>query len=160
MAPTRAWWWDSRFKQRDDAPPTYRRAPSTPIVSEARGGASFFFSLACARERSAGRRFGNKLTPRERRRVPLLPDTRASRRSTAAIFYTATALLHRTGGGYRSRYPGGICATVHPTSRSHLRQPPHRGRAVTAPPGPWLRATDAGAAPCSANMPPHESALS
>src|ERR1051325_11185914 len=48
----------------------YRRAPSTPIVSEARGGASFFFPLACARERSAGRRFGNKLTPRERRRVP------------------------------------------------------------------------------------------
>src|ERR1051325_810118 len=47
-----------------------RRAPSTPIVSEARGGASFFFPLACARERSAGRRFGNKLTPRERRRVP------------------------------------------------------------------------------------------
>src|SRR5690349_5605528 len=48
----------------------YRRNSSTPIVSEARGGASFFFPLTCVRERSAGRRFGNKLTPRERRRVP------------------------------------------------------------------------------------------
>src|ERR1051325_8346818 len=29
----------------------YRRAPSTPIVSEARGGASYFFPRSCARER-------------------------------------------------------------------------------------------------------------
>src|ERR1041385_8614138 len=72
---------------------SYRRDSSTPIVSEARGGASFFFPLTCVRERSAGRRFGNKLTPRERRRVPLRSGTHASRRSTAAIFYTATALL-------------------------------------------------------------------
>ena len=51
------------------------------------------FSPSGMRERSAGRRFGNKLTPRERRRVLLRSSTRASRRSTAAIFYTATALL-------------------------------------------------------------------
>src|ERR1043166_1409131 len=86
----------------------YGRAPSTPIVSEARGGASFFFPLACARERSAGRRFGNKLTPRERRRVPLRSGTRASRRSTAAIFYTATALLGLDRRELTSRYPGGF----------------------------------------------------
>src|ERR1051325_3020331 len=54
---------DSHVKQRHGAAPTYGRAPSTPIVSEARGGASFFFPLACARERSAGRRFGNSLAP-------------------------------------------------------------------------------------------------
>ena len=32
-------------------------------------------------------------------------------------------------------------------------------RAVTAPPGPWLRATDAGAAPCSANQTSLDDAL-
>src|ERR1043166_161607 len=81
--------------------------------------------------------------------VPRAP--RASRRSTAAIFYTAPALLGLDRRHETSRDPGGICAAVHPDPCSHLRQTPHRGRAVTAPPGPWLRATDAGAAPCSAN---------
>src|ERR1041385_6560651 len=131
----------------------------TPYCERGAGRCLFFLPLACARERSAGRRFGNKLTPRERRRVPLLPGTRASRRSTSATFYTATALLGLDRRHETSRYPGGICAAVHPDPCSHLRQTPHRGRAVTAPPGPWLRALPAGAAPCSANMTPHESAL-
>src|ERR1044071_5899825 len=102
----------------------------------------------------AERRVGASITngaPRERRRVLLRSSTRASRRSTAAIFYTATALLGLDRRELTSRYPGGIGAAVHPDPCSHLRQTPHRGRAVTAPPGPWLRATDAGAAPCSAN---------
>jgi hypothetical protein len=68
-----------------------------------------------------------------------LTGRRAFRRSTAAICYAVTVLLRRTGGIYRSRYPGSIGAALHPTSRSHLRQPPHRGRTVTAPPGTWLR---------------------
>ena len=63
---------------------------------------------------------------------------------------------HRTSPPDRrtisSRYPGSISAAFHPMGPSHLRRPPHRGRAVTAPPGPWLRATDAGAAPCSVNQ--------
>src|ERR1051325_758355 len=44
-------------------PQPCRHAPSTPIVSEAGGGASFFFPLTKVRERSAGRRYGNKLAP-------------------------------------------------------------------------------------------------
>src|ERR1041385_3987124 len=132
----------------------------TPYCERGAGRCLFFLPLACARERSAGRRFGNKLTPREKRRVPLRSGTRASRRSTAAIFYTATALLGLDRRELTSRYPGGICAAVHPDPCSHLRQTPHRGRAVTAPPGPCLRATDAGAAPCSANRTSPEDALS
>src|SRR5207237_5863768 len=72
--------------------------------------------------------------------------THASRRSTAAIFYTATALLGLDRRDFPSRYPGGICAAVHPDPSSHLRQTPRRGRAVTAPPGTRLRTSPAGAA--------------
>src|ERR1051326_783181 len=123
----------------------------TPYCERGAGRCLFFLPLACARERSAGRRFYNKLAPFGGGAVPLFPGPRASRRSTAAIFYTATALLGLDRRHETSRYPGGIGAAVHPDPCSHLRQTPHRGRAVTAPPGPWLRATDAGAAPCSAN---------
>ena len=52
----------------------------------------------------------------------------------------------RTGGVYRFRDPGSNRAALHPIASSHLKQPPHRVRTVTAPPGPWLRATAAGAA--------------
>jgi hypothetical protein len=65
--------------------------------------------------------------------------TRAFRRSTAAILGPITVLLRRTGGNYRSRYPGSIGAALHPTCPSHLRRLPHRERTVTAPPGTWLR---------------------
>jgi len=74
--------------------------------------------------------------------------TRASRRSTAAIFYTVTVLLRRTGGLHHS-VPGSIGAALHPIVSSHQRQPPHRERTATAPPGTRLRASPAGAAPCS-----------
>src|ERR1051326_1508719 len=76
----------------------YRRAPSTPIVSEARGGASYFFPLACARERSAGRRSGNKLTPRERRRVLLRSSTHASGAPLRRFFTRPPHFLAWTGG--------------------------------------------------------------
>ena len=49
-------------------------------------------------------------------------------------------------GSSHSRDPGGVRAAVHPTSPSHSRRPPHRGRTVTAPPGTGLRSPPAGAA--------------
>src|ERR1051325_8824477 len=63
-----------------------RRDSSPPIVSEARGGASFFLSLACARERSAGRRkvliaFVNRLMV-----VAWPPATRAETVLASTIF--------------------------------------------------------------------------
>jgi hypothetical protein len=85
---------------------------------------------------------------------------RAFRRSTAAICYAVTVLLRRTGGIYRSRYPGSIGAALHPASRSHLRQPPHRGRTVTAPPGTRVRTSPAGAASPLRHRTPPEGALS
>ena len=91
--------------------------------------------------------------------MPLLPGTRASRRSTVAIFVPVTVLLRADRRDFPSRYPGGIGADLHPIASSHQRQPPHRVRTVTAPPGPWLRATDAGAAPCSANQASLDDAL-
>src|ERR1041384_6623260 len=50
--------------------PTIRACAIDPYCERGAGRCLFFLPLACARERSAGRRFGNKLTPRERRRVP------------------------------------------------------------------------------------------
>ena len=53
--------------------------------------------------------------------------TRASRRSTAAIFHTATALLRRTEGTSHSRYPGGIGAALHPMLSKPLKAGPSSG---------------------------------
>jgi hypothetical protein len=45
--------------------------------------------------------------------------TRAFRRSTAAIFDAATALLGLDRRPEISRYPGGIGAAIHPDPSSH-----------------------------------------
>ena len=90
--------------------------------------------------------------------MPLLPGTRASRRSTAAIFHAVTVLLRRTGGLHHS-VPGSIGAALHPIVSSHQRRPPHRERTMTAPPGTGLRAPPAGAAPGSVNQASLEDAL-
>jgi hypothetical protein len=84
--------------------------------------------------------------------------THTSRRSTVAIFHAITVLLRRTGGLHRS-VPGSIGAALHPIVSSHQRRAPHRGRTMTAPPGPWLRATAASATPCSANQASLDDAL-
>src|ERR1044071_9950285 len=120
--------------------PTIRACAIDPYCERGAGRCFFFLPLACARERSAGRRFGNKLTPRERRRVLLRSSTHASRRSTAAIFYAITVLFDRTGGLHRS-VPGSIGAALHPIMSSHQRRAPQRDRTVTAPPGTSLRSS-------------------
>ena len=128
---------------------SYRRDSSPPLSVRRGGGAFLPFALACTRERSAetALRFSSAPCGAARR----VTGTRASRRSTAAIFHAVTVLLRRTGGLHRS-VPGSIGAALHPIVSSHSRRPPQRGRTVTTPPGPWLRATDAGAAPCSVNQ--------
>jgi hypothetical protein len=78
--------------------------------------------------------------------------TRAFRRSTAAICYAATVLLSSDRGIFTTHVIQAALAL--PFIRrcpSHLRRAPHRGRTVTAPPGPGLRGSDAGAAPCTPN---------
>src|ERR1044071_6653794 len=101
MAPTRAWWWDSRFKQRDDAPPTYRRAPSTPIVS---AGRCLFFLSPRMRE-GAERRVGASVTNWHLKEVPRAVVTRHARLPALhrgdfgpchRVFFHRTGDLHLT----------------------------------------------------------------
>src|SRR6185436_7819461 len=99
---------------------------------------------ACAR--GAERRKAHLLKSAPCGAARRLTGTRASRRSTAAIFHAITVLLDRTGGLHHS-VPGSIGAALHPIVSSHQRRPPQRERTVTAPPGTGSRAPPAGAAP-------------
>src|ERR1041385_4500765 len=99
----------SHFQLHDGG--TAIRACAIDPYCERGAGWCLFFLFPHMRE-GAERRVGasvTSLTPRERRRVLLRSSTRASRRSTAAIFYTATALLGLERRHETSRYPGGIC---------------------------------------------------
>ena len=133
------------------------RHDSSPLLFGRRGDRRSLPSLTGVRERSAGKALVAIWHP-GRCRVPLLPGTHASRRSTVAIFDPATVLLRRTGGLHHS-VPGSIGAALHPIVSSHQRRPPQRGRTMTAPPGTGLRAPPAGAAPGSVNQASLEDAL-
>jgi hypothetical protein len=141
---------------RASSPVTSRRDSSAPVVWSARGAPSFPFPHPM-RERSAGTA---RITTGHLTKAPACrcTGTRASRRSTAAIFCAITVLLRRTGGLHHS-VPGSIGAALHPIVSSHQRRPPHRGRTVTAPPGTGLRIPPAGAAPCSVNQTSLDDAL-
>src|SRR5262249_10124082 len=84
--------------------------------------------------------------PHEGAHVPRYRHARLPALHRGDFFTQPPHFLAWTGGSYRSRYPGGIGAAVHPDPSSHLRRTPHRGRAVTAPPGRGFRAPPAGAA--------------
>src|SRR4051794_24086434 len=77
---------------------------------------------------------------------------RALRRSTVAIFDEATGLRRRTGGPYPHVIRAALALPFIRSSRSHLRQPPHRVRPVTSLPGTGVQIPPAGATPCSANQ--------
>src|SRR5205807_6528130 len=111
---------------------------SPPLLVRRGAAPSFPFTLAYARGAERQKTHLLKSAPcGAARRVT---GARASRRSTAAIFYAVTVLLRSDRRDFPSRYPGSIGAALHPIASSHRRQPPHRVRTVTAPPGPWLRA--------------------
>ena len=135
-----------------------RRASAiAPMVWSAWGPPSSSFSLT---HEGAERRNGASQTGHLTKAPACrLTGTRASRRSTAAILGAVTVLLRSDRRDFPSRYPGRIGAALHPIASSHQGQPPHRVRTVTAPPGPWLRATDAGAAPCSVDQASLDDAL-
>ena len=125
-----------------------RRDSSPPLL--VRRGARAFISFSLARGSGAPERRWQQFWHLGRCRVPLLPGTRASRRSTVAILGPATVLLCRTGALFTlTVIQAAIGAALHPTGPSHSRRPPHRGRTMTKPPGTWLRATPAGATPGS-----------
>src|ERR1041384_3517091 len=111
----------------------------------------------------AERRKGASVTNWHLMEVPRAVVTRHAR--LPALHCGDFGPCHRTSSSDRSgvttqRDPDSIGAALHPTSPSHSRRPPQRGRTMTEPPGTSLRGSPAGAAPCSANMTPHESALS
>src|SRR5437762_3088920 len=87
-------------------------ASKTRVTALLASAFSFLFPHN-VRERSAGTAQAN-IWHLWRCRVPLLPGTPASRRSTATIFYTASALLGLDRRDFPSRYPGSIGAAVHP----------------------------------------------
>ena len=135
-----------------------RRDSSSPLFVR-RGGRRPFPSLTGVRERSAGRALWSSsrtlrcCAPCDRHAHPP-----ALHRGDFGLGHRASSSDRRT---ISSRYPGSACALPFiQTSPSHSRRPPHRGRTVPKPPGTGLRTSPAGATPCSANMTPHESALS
>ena len=98
-----------------------------PVICEARGAPSFPFSLTSVRGAERRKALRSSSGTLERCRAPETSGTRASRRSTAAIFNTATALLRRTEGTSHSRYPGGIGAALHPMLSKPLKAAPSSG---------------------------------
>src|ERR1051325_796623 len=61
-------------------------------------------------------------------------------------FFTRSPFFLIGPEGFTAPFPGSIGAAFHPIVSSHQRRPPHRERAVNAPPGTGGRLPPAGAA--------------